>query len=63
MNTPTKDSCRYYCVAMVALDQAIRQRGLQARLLLQAHQMGDLVKPSRRNRHLEELVPEVMEGG
>ena len=63
MNTPIQGTAADIIkVAMVALDQAIRQRGLQARLLLQVHDELILEAPQEEIAILEELVPEVMEG-
>ena len=63
MNTPIQGTAADIIkVAMVALDQAIRQRGLQARLLLQVHDELILEAPQEEIAILEDLVPEVMEG-
>ena len=63
MNTPIQGTAADIIkVAMVALDQAIRQRGLQARLLLQVHDELILEAPQEEITILEDLVPEVMEG-
>ena len=63
MNTPIQGTAADIIkVAMVALDQAIRQSGLQARLLLQVHDELILEAPQDEIAILEELVPEVMEG-
>ena len=63
MNTPIQGTAADIIkVAMVALDQAIRQRDLQARLLLQVHDELILEAPQEEIAILEDLVPEVMEG-
>ena len=63
MNTPIQGTAADIIkVAMVALDQAIRQRGLQARLLLQVHDELILEAHQEEITILEDLVPEVMEG-
>lgn len=62
INSPVQGSAADIIkIAMINLDKAIKEEGLQARLLLQVHDELILEAPAEEMERLSELVPEVME--